>query len=149
MPGELERIVRAALTTYYDGDLDRCAAEQRAELEQILAGLQETVLRRHAESIAEVRSELEQIRADLGPRMQAYASHLEKVWHDICEDLHATLEWEFGEFGLTQARVAEEFGSGLYDSQRDYLAQISAYKQFQGKEKVRAAEEGESEDEEL
>jgi len=26
-----------------------------------------------------------------------------------------------------------EFGEGLYDSSRDYLQQIEAYKQFQGK----------------
>ena len=151
VPGELERIVRAALSTYYDSDLDRRAAEQRAEMEQILAGLQERVLRRHAENIAEVRSELEQIRADLGPRMQAYASHLENVWHGISEDLNRALERDFGQYGLTQARIAEEFGPGLYESQRDYLSQISAYKQFQGKEKVTSAEEEEeeSEDEDL
>lgn len=152
VPGELERIVRQALSTYHDSGLERRVADQRAEIQQILAGLQETVLERHAAELALVRAELEQIRADLDPRMQAYTSHLENVWHGISADLHATLEREFGEFGLTQARIAEEFAPGLYDSQRDYLEQISAYKQFQGKEKVVSAEEEEaeeSEDEEL
>ncbi len=153
VPGELERIVRQALATYHDGGLERRVAEQRAEIQEMLVGLQETVLQRHAADLASVRAELEQIRADLDPKMQAYTRHLEKVWHGISADLHATLEREFGEFGLTQARIAEEFGAGLYDSQRDYLAQISAYKQFQGKEKVISAEESEEaeegEDEEL
>lgn len=147
VPGELERIVRQALSTYHDSDLARRVAEQRAEMREILTGLQETVLERHDTQLASVRAELEQIRADLGPRMETYTSHLENVWHGISDDLHSTLEQEFGEFGLTQARIAEEFGPGLYDSQRDYLKQISAYKQFQGKEKLASAEEAEEESE--
>ena len=150
VPGELERIVRAALSTYHDSELDERVAAQREEMEQILAGLQETVLQLHSDKLAEVRAELEQIRADLGPRMEAYTSHLEKVWHGISQDLHRKLD-NFGGYGLTQADVAEEFGSGLYDSQRDYLIQMAAYKQFQGKERLEPAEdaEEESEDEEL
>ena len=81
-----------------------------------------------------MRAELEQIRADLGPRMEAYTTHLEKVWHGISQDLQRSLD-NLGDYGLTEADIAEEFGPGLYDSQRDYLIQIAAYKPFQGKER--------------
>jgi hypothetical protein len=155
VPGELERIVRSALSTYYDHDLERRVKEQKSEVEQTLKGMQEAVLQKHGAQIAEVRAELEQIRADLAPRMQQYSHHLAMLWHGISADLHQNLERDFELDGLTEADAAErEFGTGLYDSQRDYLDQIAIYRQFQGKEQMRQSdsdtdeEENEEDDEE-
>jgi len=36
-------------------------------------------------------------------------------------------------YPVPQAVFAEEIDDGLYNSRRDYLEQIAAYKQFQGK----------------
>jgi hypothetical protein len=39
-----------------------------------------------------------------------------------------------GAYPVPQPYEAEEIGEGLYNSRRDYLSQIVAYKEFQGKE---------------
>lgn len=67
VPGKLEWIVRQALATYHDDSREWCMAEQRAEIQEILAGFQETALERHVAQLASVRAESEQIRSDLGP----------------------------------------------------------------------------------
>ncbi len=36
-------------------------------------------------------------------------------------------------YPLPQPLYAEEIGEGLYNSERDYLEQLEAYKEFQGK----------------
>jgi hypothetical protein len=41
-------------------------------------------------------------------------------------------------YGVPQPHVYDELGDGLYNSERDYLEQIEAYKQFQGKWDVSA-----------
>lgn len=38
---------------------------------------------------------------------------------------------DLSEYAVLEPVIAQEIGDGLYNSERDYLEQIEAYKQFQ------------------
>jgi hypothetical protein len=131
-PGELQRILRGYIESYYDTSLERRARERRAELERDLQAIRRQVLEDYSDQLDQARQELEGIRADLGPRMAAYSEHIQQIWRDIMADLREQSP-DLANYPLPEARDATEIGSGLYNSERDYLRQIDAYKNFQGK----------------
>jgi hypothetical protein len=132
-PGELERILRGSITRYYDTDLDARTRDARRTLERDLDTIRGQVLAGHRDEIAAARANLEAIKADLGPRMEAYSQRIQRLWQAINADLRDR-EPYIEDYPLPEAQEADELGEGLYNSQRDYLEQIDAYKAFQGKE---------------
>jgi hypothetical protein len=130
--GELQRILVGYIERYYDASLDERTAEARAELERTLRMTRREVLDQHREEIEAVQAELEAIRAELGPRMQQYGQHLSTLWQALSDDLRAATP-DVDDYPLPDAREAQEIGDGLYNSHRDYLGQIEAYKAFQRK----------------
>ena len=54
------------------------------------------------------------------------------IWQAMRRELRERLP-DLGDYAVPQADEAAEIGEGLYNSQRDYLEQIAAYKAFQGK----------------
>jgi len=40
---------------------------------------------------------------------------------------------DIADYPVSEAEEGDEIGDGLYNSERDYLEQIDAYKKFQGK----------------
>ena len=126
-PGELEKILRAELDRYFDHGLarrgERAARELRAELDRIEAD----VLAGHADEVgairaryAEVLAEIDAIHADAKPLWQAITTALNDAAPDV-EDL----DWP-------EPRAGDEDPDPLFDSTRDYVDQIEAYKRFQG-----------------
>ncbi len=60
----------------------------------------------------------------------------EKGVHDLWETLYEEMEEEMPGFSaehVPSAREGSEIGEGMYDSGRDYMEQLAAYKFFQGK----------------
>jgi hypothetical protein len=131
-PGELERIVRECLERYYDPTLDYRTREHREDLEHELQMARERILERYDVEIEEARQELEDINAD--PRIQAYLDRIAQLWQYIERDLQQEAP-DLDQFRPPEAREARELGDGLYNSSRDYLQQIDAYKEFQGKQR--------------
>lgn len=131
-PGELERIMRGYIRRYYDTGLDERTRAARTELEQAMRQAQRRVLADNQQEIDEARQELERITAEYGPRMEAYKERLQDLWQAINEGLEEE-QPTLADYPRPETRDADELGDGLYNSQRSYLDQIEAYKQFQGK----------------
>jgi hypothetical protein len=131
-PGELQRVLRSYIERYYDTSLEARTRQQKQELERELAVIRESVVNRHSDEIQQARAELEGIRQDFAPRMDAYSERLQELWQAISDDLQAEAP-DLDEYQIPEGRKADEIAGGLYNSERDYLDQIDAYKQFQGK----------------
>ncbi len=119
-PGEFERIVRGCVERYYDTDLAAKTSDGRALIERELGLIREQVLERYQQEIQQANQQLEQI---------------ENLWHAISDELRSEVP-DLDSYPLPEAKQADELGDGLYNSQRDYLEQLNAYKQFQGKEQL-------------
>ena len=64
--------------------------------------------------------------------MEGYTERLTDVWQAMSDDLEAVAP-DLDDYPIPAGREADEMGEGLFNSQRDYLAQLSAYKAHQGK----------------
>lgn len=131
-PGELQRVLRRSIESYYDTGLERRTREARDVLEADLRQVRNSVLVQYTAQLEASRQELEGIRADFAPRMQAYSNRIQLLWQDMSREMEKQTP-DLDQYPLPEAREAQEIGEGLYNSERDYLTQIDAYKQFQGK----------------
>jgi hypothetical protein len=86
----------------------------------------------HQEQIDELSVKLEEIEAAAGPLMETYASGVRALWEAVAEKLKDRMP-DLNEYLIPEADEASEIGDGLYNSQRDYLEQLEAYKAFRGK----------------
>jgi hypothetical protein len=125
-------VLRAFMNQYYDVTLAERVEGVRSQLEHDLASLKQMVLSRFAPEIASLRQEHAQLQADFEGRMEGYSQALKSVWLTMKSELDLSLP-NLEAYGVPQPYVSDELGDGLYNSERDYLAQIEAYKQFQGK----------------
>lgn len=64
--------------------------------------------------------------------MQGYGQRLQGVWQAIRDELRWQMP-NLSAYPVPEAVEARELGDGLYNSLRDYLDQVWAYKEFQGK----------------
>jgi len=132
-PGELARVVRRAMQRYYDPGLDRRAEAARQSLDRALRTLAQTVRGRYSAELGAARAELAGIQADMRPRLEAYSEHVQAVWQAMRADLENAAPY-IEDYPLPEAAPGDELGAGLYNSERDYIEQLEAYKRFQGKE---------------
>lgn len=65
-------------------------------------------------------------------RLAPLQGEREGLWRAIERDLQERVE-ERGALGALVGKEAQELGAGLYNSQRDYLQQLEAYRAFRGK----------------
>lgn len=147
-PGELARIVTRAILQYYDPTLTRRANEQRDALGSALAYELEAVLEDYRDDLEPlqdeygtlladfdlVRQDFAELIRDFQPRIDAYKERLEEInrrGKDVYQDIYEALgrkDIDLGEeFPLPEPELPEETES-LYDSRRDYLDQLDAYK---------------------
>jgi hypothetical protein len=64
--------------------------------------------------------------------MAAYGEQMQALWQVMRSELELSVP-NLEYYPLPAPIFSDELGEGLYDSARDYLEQIEAYKQFQGK----------------
>ena len=65
-------------------------------------------------------------------RMAGYSERLQGLWQAMKSELDLSIP-QVEHYPLPQPLYAQEIGDGLYNSERDYLEQLEAYKEFQGK----------------
>lgn len=126
-PGELGRIVEAAITRYRDTTLQRRLVEVEIYAHREIAELNHTVRERYAPQIEEAEDQWQAIE-DL---VEQWKERFHPVWQRMHSDLLRSvseLTWAYPEPSL-----AEEIPDPLYDSGRDYFEQLKAYKTFQRK----------------
>ena len=131
-PGELQRVLRRYIESYYDRTLEDRTIEARQVLERDLDTIRRGIIGRRNDQIAALRAEHAKLQADFGPRMQAYSERLQAVWQAIDAEMEDQTP-DLDDYPRPEAEEATELGDGLYNSERDYLDQIDAYKRFQGK----------------
>ena len=131
-PGELQAVLEQCIQCYYDTSLPARVRHAEAGLEHDLNHIWQQVVSRYAQDVEGLRSEYEQLRQEYAGRMAGYSERLQALWQAIQGELNLSIP-HLGYYPLPMAAPAGEVGDGLYNSARDYLEQIEAYKQFQGK----------------
>ncbi|MCL4295232.1 MAG: hypothetical protein KJ077_05870 [Anaerolineae bacterium] len=148
-PGELARIMRQAILQYHDPTLTGRALEQREALRGALRGEIEAVLEDYTPNLNELaadyfalmanfnvtREEFADLIRDFQPKIDAYQEQLEAIkdrWGEVYDDIRLDLtlkQFDLGElFPLPEPNLPEEPDGSLYDSRREYLDQLQAYK---------------------
>src|SRR6266516_773728 len=131
-PGELQAVLGRYIEEYYDTSLDEQVAAVEQEVQEHLAALREQVVAGFAEEIDALREEYTGLRDAFTARVEGCCSRLVEVWHVMKQEMALSAPRLDG-YALPEAAVASEIGEGLYDSTRDYIEQIEAYKEFQGR----------------
>ena len=131
-PGELQQVLSAYMNQYYDQTLDERVLEVARQLEYHLEAIRKQVIGRYTEDIQAVQAEYQQLKADFSGRMERYSQQLKALWLAMKSELDLSLP-DLSAYAVPEPVIADEIGEGLYNSERDYLEQIEAYKQFQGK----------------
>ncbi len=131
-PGELQQVLSRYIECYYDTSLEERTEQARMELENDLGLIWQRVASRYDGDIAALKAEHEQLRAEYAGRMDEYAQRVQHVWQAIRQELGISIPY-LDNYALPQPAYVEEVGDGLYNTERDYLEQLEAYKAFQGK----------------
>jgi len=131
-PGELQSVLSRYIECYFDTTLEERTQQVRATLEQDLNLTWQQVVGRYADDLQALQAEHETLRQEFEGRMQGYSQRVQAVWQAIGQELALSAP-DLASYPLPQAAWGHEIGEGLYNSERDYLEQLAAYKQFQGK----------------
>ncbi len=131
-PGELQNVLSQCIEYYYDTTLAERTQEVQARLERDLGLIWQQVTSRFSGDVEALRAVHAQLAQEFGSRMAAYGEQAQAVWQAMRSELDVSVP-NLEYYPLPEPAFAGEFGDGLYNSERDYLEQIEAYKQFQGK----------------
>jgi hypothetical protein len=131
-PGELRRIVETEIKKYFDGKLDGRVYYARAELSNRLEEIEQGIIEEHQGDIDALQSEYDTIRGEFEERMRHYGKRLYSVWQAISEDLEMAAPY-IGEHPIPYPAICNELDDALFDAKRDYIDQLAAYKEWQGK----------------
>src|SRR5215469_7437381 len=131
-PGQLAAILSQCLECYYDTSLEERVEAAQMALVADLDAAGDGVLGTYAQDVEALKGEHERLKHEFTRSMEGYGQRLQSVWQAIRDDLR----WHMPgleAYPVPEAVEAEELGDGLYNSLRDYLDQVWAYKEFQGK----------------
>jgi len=131
-PGELQNVLSQCIEYYYDTTLAERTQEVQARLERDLDLIWQQVTSRFSGNVEALRAVHAQLQQEFGSRMASYGEQVQAVWEAMRSELDLSVP-NVGYYPLPAPAFSGEFGDGLYNSERDYLEQIEAYKQFQGK----------------
>ena len=131
-PGELQHVLSQCIEYYYDTTLAERTQEVQARLEHDLDLIWQQVTSRFSGDVEALRAVHAQLAQEFGSRMASYGEQVQAVWQAMRSELDVSVP-NLEYYPLPEPAFAGEIGDGLYNSERDYLEQIEAYKQFQGK----------------
>lgn len=131
-PGKLVEVLGEYMSAYYDLGLQGRVDMAREALEADLETVRDGVLGSYAPEVEALSAEYEQLRQQYSARMQDYGKRLVQVWGAMRNSLRAHAP-ALADYPLPSAELAWEIGDGLFNSERDYLQQVTVYKAFQGK----------------
>ena len=129
-PGEMARLLEAELDNWLDRGLDRRTCRFRSELEVLLGRIRRDVLDSHAEEIEALEysfNETAEKLAEVASEFNDWEEQAAELWRTIAAEL------EDARPDLSDVDVPQSDAPGatsrfvLFDSQRDYLAQMDAY----------------------
>lgn len=132
-PGELRSILQNAMMHYRDQDLDERVSIARWRTESALAELRQGIIDKQANEYDQLRTEYEQLSREFGARVSELQNRAYRLWEEVAEELESQAPDLEENHPIPDAAEAEDPGDALYDSMREYVDQIAAYKTFQGK----------------
>ena len=131
-PGELKRILTDAISLYIDDTLDERVDEVRELEESNLNDIRSEIIESHSKELDEIRADHLGIKREFEERIAALNQRFENTRHAITNEMEQNAP-SFYDISLPQPEGTREFGSGLYNSNRDYWEQLPFYKEFQMK----------------
>jgi len=129
-PGELRNIVSNHLENYYDRTLDRRTRELSRTLNRELGDRRQAVILNHALELDKLKSDYKKFQEEIAGRMEELNQQARELYDRIADDLQEFAP-DPAEVVLPHALDVEELSDPLFDTERDYLDQIRAYKNFQ------------------
>jgi hypothetical protein len=131
-PGELQNVLSQCIACYFDPTLEQRTKDMQARLERDLGLIWHQVTARFAGDIEALRAVHAELQHEFGARMSAYGEQVQALWQAMRRELDLSVP-NLDSYPLPTPIFSNELADGLYDSARDYLEQIEAYKQFQSK----------------
>ena len=132
-PGELQRVLSSYVEQYYDTTLADRVRETKRVLEQDMSAIWQQVMSPFEGDLQALREEHADLKAAFEGQMASYGQRVQGLWQAMRSALDAAVP-DLSDYPLPQAYIGDELAAGLYNSERDYLDQLDAYKLFQGKD---------------
>ncbi len=132
-PGELQRVLSQYVEQYYDTTLADRVREEEQTLEKDMSVIWQQVMSQFDGDLNALRNEHERLKGLFEGQMASYGQRVQGLWQAMRRSLDAAMP-DLDEYPLPRAYIGEELTDGLYNSERDYLEQLDAYKQFQGRD---------------
>ncbi len=132
-PGTLRRLVDEALRKYYDETLDGRVSFAKFGLQQAIDEASDAARANLADEIAAVEADYQAAVARWEAAMAAVTARAAGLSGRLAVELEAQVAALLAEHPIPVPRPAVEWPDPLFDSRRDYFAQLAAYKRFQGK----------------
>jgi len=132
-PGELRKVVEAAILQYHDRAIEHAAYEQRRRLRDKLGELTTKALEDLEPDIERLRSEFDQAVSAFEATISRLREELPSLHDAIIERLEG-VDVDVDGYPLPEAREANEADSLLYVSDRDYLEQLEYYTAYRNGE---------------
>lgn len=131
-PGALRRILEAELRRYYDMTLERRVQAARDSLRADLEDTRQVIIAPHRAQLDRLTADYAAIRQEFTTRVDAIQREITQLWRTISDSMEEEAP-DMDDYPIPEAEAARERGGALFDSERDYVEQIEAYKVFQGK----------------
>ncbi len=131
-PGELQRVLSQYVEQYYDTTLADRVREEEQTLERDMSMIWQQVMSPFEGDLNALRNEHERLKGLFEGQMASYGQRIQGLWQAMRNALDAAVP-DLDDYPLPRAYVGEELTDGLYNSERDYLEQLDAYKLFQGR----------------
>jgi hypothetical protein len=131
-PGTLATLLDTYMSSYYDVSLEERVQEALEALHVDLKTVADAVYGAHAEQLNALKEEHRALKDTFDAQLRGYGQRTKELWQAIRADLREHL-LDVDGYPVPQPYPALEIGEGLYNSAWDYLEQIVAYKEFQGK----------------
>jgi hypothetical protein len=131
-PGKLAEVLRSCMESYYDAELEQRVRLTEAMLVAELKMVADGVLGSYKPDIEALRQSYKELHQEFAGRMEGYGRRLASLWQAMRDSLRTNAP-DLDDYPVPLAVEADEIEDGLFNSQRDYLEQVAAYKAFQGK----------------
>ena len=132
-PGALRNIIRTEIERYFDADLDERVEKERRKLEHDADRIRRAIIERHRDELKRLGDEYREISDEFADRIAKVQGEVSRLWEVIAEAMVDQAP-NIDAYPVPDADEAFEPDAALFDSSRDYVDQISAYKAFQGKD---------------
>jgi hypothetical protein len=129
VPGELRKIVEAAILRHYDTGLALREDEARSSINSEIIALERTVHSKHAEAVEAIEEEY----SDLREQLLELRERAGELWGQMAKELRDGQPY-VSVSDVPKPNAESDQQAPLFDSKRDYLMQLDWYRHWQGRD---------------